>query len=127
MQRKGEILKVIVTIIVFVIVVVAVSLAAYVYISPQPIQIQQQEYSAIDKTYYNVDENELNGQWLETHQYTVDKDALAKYEKLKEFYKGRDNPFANSNAQREVLVIEEKGQTNEEEENNQEDEEIPID
>lgn len=116
MQRNGEVLKGVITVIVWLLAVAAISFAAYVYISPKPVQIVQKQYMPIDTSYYNVDENELNGQWLSTQDFTIDKNDLDMYEALKEYYKGRDNPFGNMNDYREQIIIEQQPIIQEEEE-----------
>ena len=106
MHKSGEVLKQIITLVIWLIVICAISFAIYAYVSPQLVQITNKSYSPIDNAYYDVNENELNGEWLEVQQYTVDKGALNRYEDLKEYYKGRDNPFGNLGGNREEIVEE---------------------
>lgn len=108
MPKSGEILKGIITIIVWILAVGAIAFAAYVYISPEPVEIVQKQYNGIDTSYYDVDENELNGQWLAIQEYSVDKEDLNRYEALKEFYKGRDNPFGSMEDNREEIMDEQE-------------------
>ena len=104
MQKSGEILKTIVTTILWLLIVGAIAFATYVYALPDPVQIVAKDYTAIDTSYYNVDENELDGEWIEIENYTVDKNDLDRYEDLKELYKGRDNPFGTLDGLREEII-----------------------
>lgn len=108
MDKGQEIVKGILTVILWILVIVAIAFAVYVYVSPEPVQITDKNYNRIDTAYYNVDENELGGEWLEMQNYTVEKEDLDRYEDLKELYKGRDNPFSSMNENREQIIVEQK-------------------
>ena len=108
MDKGQEIVKGILTVILWVLVIVAIAFAVYVYVSPEPVQIADKNYNRIDTAYYNVDENELGGEWLEVQNYTVEKEDLNRYEDLKELYKGRDNPFSSMTGNREEIIIEQQ-------------------
>lgn len=108
MDKGQEIVKGILTVILWLLVVVAIAFAVYVYVSPEPVQITDKNYNSIDTAYYNVDENELGGEWLEMQNYTVEKEDLERYEDLKELYKGRDNPFSSMTDSREEIIVEEQ-------------------
>lgn len=104
MQKNGEVLKSVITFILWVMVVTAIAFAVYVYVLPEPVQLADKEYTAIDTSYYNVDDNELDGEWLQVENYTVDTEDLNKYEDLKDLYKGRDNPFGSMEGIREEII-----------------------
>ena len=84
--------------IVSAIIIIGLTAAAYtILLKPERIEVVTKNYvqmTAEERAGYQVDDNELDGNWILTEDLQFSDYQLKKYEDLRDYYQGRDNPFS---------------------------------
>ena len=85
--------------IVSTILIIGLTVAAYeILLKPKRIEVVTKNYAQMteeEKQEYQVDDNELDGNWILTEDLQFSDYQLRKYEDLRDYYQGRDNPFSS--------------------------------
>jgi len=128
LDKFGNILSNLITIIVWFVIISTISFAMYVYLSPEVVTFNEKSYEKIAQEAYEVKDEALNDSLLSAKLLTIDKNDLKRYEDLKDYYKGRNDPFTSLNGYREDVLNDNdidntEDNTDTENENNNE---IPI-
>lgn len=86
-----------------IILILVATFAYYMFIKPQELVINEIEYTNINKSDYNVNEDELNSGLFLTNNFDVDNTNVQMHKDLKDLYSGRNNPFQEFSDNREDI------------------------
>ncbi|MDD4067057.1 MAG: hypothetical protein PHH22_03690 [Clostridia bacterium] len=120
MDKLGNVLSNLITIIVWFVIISAISFAMYVYLSPEVVTFNEKSYEKIAQEAYEVKDEAIDDSLLSAKLLTIDKNDLKRYEDLKDYYKGRNDPFTNLNGYREDVLTDIDNTGNIDNENNDE-------
>ncbi len=76
-----------------IILILVVAFVYYMFIKPKELVINTVEYTKINRSDYDVNEDELNDGLFLTNNFDVSNQKIQMHKDLKDLYSGRENPF----------------------------------
>lgn len=99
-----------ISVIISVILIVAIGVIYYIFFSPSALELEEIEYVKIDKEDYQIDQ-EFESGLDSTIDFNYTDDDLDMHRDLKDYYQGREDPFAASEDRNTTIDLDsEKGE-----------------
>ncbi len=103
-EKRNVIINNIISIFVSLVLVIILLFVYNMFMAPKQLEITEIDYTPIDRTEYSINDDQLDGTLFDTLNFQFTDKDLDRYEDLKEYYKGRDNPFNVSENRNEVTM-----------------------